>query len=79
MAKVRYLHPSEPVPIERHVAVVIHRDHMGTEKGYFYDTAESDHGGSGPFDWRLSEAIQRAEQFATQQQIHAVVVRTKRS
>lgn len=73
-----YLGPNDPIPSERHVAVVIHRDHVGVEKGYFYDSAEKDIGGSGPFDWRMAEAIERAERFAADWQISIVAVRAKR-
>lgn len=78
MATILYLGPNDPIPSERHVAVIIHRDDMGIEKGYFYDSAESDFGGSGPFDWRMAEAIERAERFATDQRIPLVVIRAKR-
>lgn len=78
MATVVYLGPNDPIPSERHVTVIIHRDHKGMEKGYFYDSAKADFGGSGPFDWRMAEAIERAERFATDQQIPLVVVRAKR-
>lgn len=73
-----YLGPNDPIPLERHVAVVIHRDHVGVEKGYFYDSAEKDFGGSGPFDWRMAEAIGRAERFAAERQIQIVAVRARR-
>jgi len=73
-----HLGPNDPIPSERHVAVIVHRDHTGVEKGYFYDSAESDFGGSGPFDWRMSEAIERAERFARDKEIALVVVRARR-
>lgn len=73
-----YLGPSDPIPSERHVSVVIHRDHAGVEKGYFYDSAEKNLGGSGPFDWRMAEAIERAERFAAERQISMVAVRARK-
>jgi hypothetical protein len=78
LVTVVYLGPNEPIPTERHVAVIVHRDNFGAEKGYFYDSAESDFGGSGPFDWRVSEAIERAERFARDEGIPLVVVRARR-
>lgn len=77
MTTIVHLGPNSPIPSERYVAVVVHRDHMGVERGYFYDSAEKDGGGSGPFDWRMAEAIERAERFATDRQISLVVVRAK--
>ena len=65
-------------PTERHVVVIAHR--MGPpslEKGYFYDSADHDHGGSGPFDWRLDEAVARAKRFAADIGLTQVVVRAK--
>lgn len=79
MTTIMHLGPNDPLPNERHVAVVVHRDHMAMEKAYFFDSAERDHGGSGPFDWRMSEAIERAEKYAINHGIHLVAVRTKRS
>lgn len=78
MPTVMYLSPSEAIPSARHIAVVVHRDHMGMEKGYFYDSAETDSGGSGPFDWRMAEAIERAERLAADKGVALVVVRAKR-
>lgn len=79
MATIIHLGPDNPIPPERHVAVVVHRDHMGMEKGYFYDSAEQDTGGSGPFDWRMAEAIERAERLAIDRKIPLVIVRAKRN
>jgi hypothetical protein len=79
LATISYLGPNDPLPSERHVAVVIHRDQRGVEKGYFYDSADKDFGGSGPFDWRMSEAIERAERFAADRHIPLVVVRAERT
>jgi hypothetical protein len=73
-----YLGPNDPNPTERHVTVVIHRDHVGVEKGYFFDSAEKDLGGSGPFDWRMAEAIEKAERLAADRRIPIVAVRAKR-
>lgn len=73
-----YLTPSDPLPTERHIAVVVHRDKIGGEKGYFYDSADGDDGGSGPFDWRKDEAIHRAEQFGRDRDVLLVVVLAKR-
>lgn len=78
VATILHLGPNDPIPSERHVAVIVHRDHTGIEKGYFYDSAKSDFGGSGPFDWHMAEAIERAERFAIDQQISLVVIRAKR-
>jgi hypothetical protein len=78
MPKTIYLGPADTIPSERHVAVVIHRDHIGIEKGYFFDSAEGDFGGSGPLDWRRDEALERAERFARDKQIPLVIVRSKR-
>ena len=74
MIDVVYAAPNTPEPSERHVAVIAHRDALG-EKGYFYDSTAGDHGGSGPFDWRLSEAINRATRFAADNKIKLVIVR----
>lgn len=79
MVDVIHLHPDDPLIVERHVAVIIHRDGSppGYDKGYFYDSAGNDHGGSGPFDWRMDEAIERATRFAAQNGIGKVVVRAR--
>ena len=79
MVRVTYLRPGEPAPLERHVAVIVHREGGGTDKAYFYDTAKNDYGGSGPFDWLLNEAIERAKSFARERQLENVVVRARRS
>lgn len=78
MASIIYLSPKDGIPTERHVAVVVHRDHGGLEKGYFFDSAEGDSGGSGPFDWRMAEAIERAKRFANDLGIEKVLIRTAR-
>lgn len=44
----------------------------------FYDSVEKDIGGSGPFGWRMAEAIERAERFAADRKIQIVAVRAKR-
>lgn len=76
MPTIRYLSPNDAFPSERHVVVVIHRDrHTGWEKGYFYDSAKGDFGGSGPFDWLMKEAIERAKCFAATNNIPLVLIR----
>lgn len=78
MVDVIYALPGTPEHRERHVVVVAHRMGMPSiEKGYFYDSAKRDHGGSGPFDWRLDEAIERAKRFAADSGLNQIVVRTK--
>lgn len=79
MTKISYLSPSTELPAERHVAVVVHRDHTGAEKGYFYDTEEGNSKGSGPFDWNMDEAVERAEKFAAQRGLNLVTVRAQRT
>ena len=71
---VIYLTPSDPLPGERHIAVIAHKDEIGSTKAYFYDSNEGDHGGSGPFDWLLEEAIERAVKFGTNRGIYNIVV-----
>ena len=78
MTSIIYLSPKEAIPTERHVAVVVHRGGGGMEQGYFFDSAEGDSGGSGGFDWRMAEAIERAERFAKDHGIEKVIVRTAR-
>ncbi|WP_311269595.1 hypothetical protein [Sphingobium sp. WCS2017Hpa-17] len=78
MASTIYLSPKVDIPTERHVTVVVHRDHGGLEKGYFFDSAEGDSGGSGSFDWLMTEAIERARRFADDAGIEKVIVRTAR-
>lgn len=78
MSKIIYQGPHGQAPAERHVAVMVHRDMSGNEKGYFFDSAEQDTGGSGSFDWRMDEAISRAVRFAKEENIDLVVVRAKR-
>ena len=77
MTRITYLTPTSELPAERHIAVVIHRDHRGFEKGYFYDTAAGDTKGSGAFDWNMDEAIQRAERFALEKDLTLVTVRAQ--
>ena len=79
MARIVFLGPGEPAPNAHHVAVVVHRDGGGSDKAYFYDTAENDYGGRGPFDWPMDEAIERAERFARERQLESIVVRTRSS
>lgn len=64
------------MPTDRHVVVHVHQ--LGTpavEKGYFFVSDEPDWGGSGPFDMRLEETLQRAERVAQERGIRSVVVR----
>lgn len=77
MTQLIYLGPTDEIPSERHVAVIAQRDAIG-EKGYFFDTAGGDYGGSGPFNWRLDEAIERAQKMAQERQISMIVVRADR-
>ncbi len=77
MPNLHHLSPTDPLPEGRHVAVMVHRDHIGLEKGYFYDSDKGDTGGSGAFDWRMSEAIERAQKYATANGIPLVVVKAK--
>ncbi|CAH0499034.1 hypothetical protein [Novosphingobium sp. CECT 9465] len=75
MATIIYLSPTDEIPAERHVAVIVHRGFGGMELGYFFDSAKGDTGGSAGCDWRMSEAIERATRFAKEQNIDKVVVR----
>lgn len=80
MVEVIYAPPGMPMPEERHVVVMVHREGQPiAEKGYFFDSAEGDHGGSGPFDWRLEEAIERAKRFAADRKLTRVIVRARSS
>ncbi len=78
MTAIRYLSPKDEIPVERHVAVIVHRGFGGMEQAYFFDSAKGDNGGSAGFDWRMSEAIERATRFAQEQGIEQVVVRSAR-
>lgn len=79
MTAIIYLSPADEVPAERHVAVVVHCGFGGMEMGYFFDSAKGDTGGSAGFDWRMSEAIERARRFAAEQGIDKVIVRAARA
>lgn len=79
MTAILYLSPTDDIPAERHVAVVVHRGFGGMEQGYFFDSAKGDAGGSAGFDWRMSEAIERATRFAAEQGIDKVIVRAARA
>lgn len=79
MTAILYLSPTADIPAERHVAVVVHRGIGGMEQGYFFDSAKGDTGGSAGFDWRMSEAIERAKRFAAEQGIDKVIVRAARA
>jgi hypothetical protein len=78
MVDVIYAAPGDPEPEQRHVVLIVHRlGPPSAEKGYFYDSAVGDHGGSGPFDWLLAEAIVRAKRFAQDEKIAQVIIRAK--
>jgi hypothetical protein len=63
-------------PVERHVVVIVHSDpQTGTEKAYCYDSASSDHGGGGPFDLPLSEAIEKARRFALSAHLQTIFIK----
>lgn len=82
MVDIIYYKPDEPWPQERHVAVVVHRELVNgrvKEKAYFYDSVEGDYGGSGPFDFLLDEALERANRFADDKNITKVIVRAKQT
>lgn len=79
MVKVTYASPDTPEPTERHVVLIAHDvGQPRADKGYFFDSAKRDYGGSGPFDFRLDEAIERAKRFAAERQITTVFIRTRR-
>ncbi|WFU79397.1 hypothetical protein QA645_33620 [Bradyrhizobium sp. CIAT3101] len=62
-------------PSERHIVVRVHR--MGQppmDKGYFFVSDETDWKGSGPFDLRLDEVIERAKSAAREKGLSCVVV-----
>ena len=65
--------PTE-LPSEQHVVVQPYGQPEKTAKAYFYDSEKDDNGGSGPFDFLLDEALERAEQFAADRNIATVVV-----
>jgi len=50
MTAIRYLSPKDEIPVERHVAVIVHRGFGGMEQDYFFDSAKGDNGGSAGFD-----------------------------
>lgn len=77
MSNLRYVRLEDIPPAERYVTVVTHIDQIGIEKGYFFDSVRGDLGGSGPFDWRKSEAFERAERYARDNQISLLVVQSK--
>lgn len=79
MTAIIYLSPADESPAERHVGVVVHCGFGGMGKGYFFDSAKGDTGGSAGFDWRMSEAIERARRFAAEQLIEKVIVRAARA
>lgn len=62
-------------PTERHIVVRAHQlGEPKADKGYFYVSDEKDWGGSGPFDWRLDEAIDRAKRAAQEKGLRIVIV-----
>ncbi|MCP3463063.1 hypothetical protein [Bradyrhizobium sp. CCGUVB23] len=63
------------MPSERHIVVRVHRaGQPPTDKGYFFVSDETDWGGSGPFDMRLDEVIERATRAAREKGLTRVVV-----
>ncbi|NVN03290.1 MULTISPECIES: hypothetical protein [Asaia] len=78
MTDIIYIGPNENVPPYHHIAVVVHKDQNGLQKGYFYDSTKRDFGGSGPFDFHMNEAIERAQKYAAELGVATVVVRAKR-
>lgn len=50
MTAIRYLSPKDEIPVERHVAVIVHRGFGGMKQDYFFDSAKGDNGGSAGFD-----------------------------
>lgn len=80
MVEIIYQPPDVSLPGERHVAVVVHQELVNghvRERAYFYDSAKGDSGGSGPFDFLMDEAIERAKRFAFDNNITKVIVRAK--
>jgi hypothetical protein len=62
-------------PTERHI--IVHSHQTGTpaaDKGYFFVSDELDWGGSGPFDMRLDEVIERARRTAQDKGLRSVIV-----
>jgi hypothetical protein len=54
-------------PNERHIVLHVHRQGMpAMDKGYFFISDEKDWGGTGPFDMRLEEALERAKNRASE-------------
>jgi hypothetical protein len=63
------------MPVERHIVVLVHREGMpAADKGYFFVSNEPDWGGSGPFDMRLEEVIERAKCAAQDKGLRNVIV-----
>jgi hypothetical protein len=63
------------MPTERHI--IVHSHQTGTpaaDKGYFFVSDEPNWGGSGPFDMRLDEVIERAKRTAQDKGLRSVVV-----
>lgn len=63
------------MPTDRHVVVHVHQIGLPTaDKGYFFISDEADWGGSGPFDMRIDEAIERAKRIAEERGIRSVII-----
>lgn len=63
------------IPSERHIVVHAHKDGAPSiDKGYFFVSDENDWGGSGPFDMRLDEVIERAKRAALEKGLRSVIV-----
>ncbi|WP_133121826.1 hypothetical protein [Pleomorphomonas carboxyditropha] len=80
MVDVIYNAKDVPLPVEQHVTVVVHKELVNgraIDKAYFYDSSKGDYGGSGPFDFLVDEAIERAKRFASDNNITKVVMRAQ--
>lgn len=65
----------EEMPAEAHVVVVAHTAGLPKqEKGYFFISSENDWGGSGPFDMKLDDVLERAKGVAADKGLKIVVV-----
>lgn len=79
MMSIQLLFNPPVPPAERHVIVLVRRHPTtpGLENGYFFLSGGEDHGGSGPFDWRMEEASERAQSMARNEGVGIVVVRAQ--